>query len=579
MDRMASRGEETDWEAYDERYDAVSIAVVSDDQWDDNSVVGEPYGAAEVGTVYSLDSSIFSRSTTRATPLSRVLSTLRALRPHRPRGLASVPRALRYARYRLTRSLSNGVRSIRRHIHTPAHVRPTLVRPGYTPPPSPPPPRRFPIIPAVPIGPRPMRSNPRERRSTIECTACRAQLAAQDADAIRVPCEHLYHSECLVALVNVAMATPSQFPPSCCRRPIPTSQFLWLLTSTQRETFALLETERSTTRPLYCANPRCSRFLGARDKRVPVRILACPDRTCTTRTCARCKAAVEESTTANTHVCAHSTDHRAVVRLGTTLGWVRCPGCEQLVERNGGCPHMTCRCGTEFCYSCGKHYNGCVCHEPHPVNIIACYPPAPDERARPVYADCGLRPRAPPVPVVPQLGPVPGIVDIPVSVWTLPSVGPPWGTQPIPSAGPSRPGTPDTFDGMRIDEPYNEDVHGSGSAAWRNRHTGRRLPNLRLTIPRESLREIEQSLPSGSPRASTGRLSPISSADESQSEGHHQSVPEPTPASGSEESPTSPGPRTPADEYSDSFTAVCRRGKLAQQARGRSSLRRTDVVA
>eukprot|EP00121_Abeoforma_whisleri_P007374 Awhi_evm1s6730 len=35
----------------------------------------------------------------------------------------------------------------------------------------------------------------------------------------------------------------------------------------------------------------------------------------------------------------------------------QCPSCKNLVERNGGCNHMTCRCGTNFCYCCGHKFN------------------------------------------------------------------------------------------------------------------------------------------------------------------------------------------------------------------------------
>lgn len=44
----------------------------------------------------------------------------------------------------------------------------------------------------------------------------------------------------------------------------------------------------------------------------------------------------------------------------------RCPGCAAVVERNQGCNHMKCRCGTHFCYVCevrldpetySDHYN------------------------------------------------------------------------------------------------------------------------------------------------------------------------------------------------------------------------------
>ncbi|OJT02838.1 hypothetical protein TRAPUB_6694 [Trametes pubescens] len=193
-----------------------------------------------------------------------------------------------------------------------------------------------------------------------ECTACQVEILVRN-EGIRVPCGHIYHSACLLTLVEVAMRTPSQFPPRCCRRPIPAILFRYLMNPTQLQAFTRLQVERATRRPVYCSNPRCSRFLGERDKTTPVHILTCGDPACHTRTCARCKAAVGRDDTAETHVCAYDAGHRAVLQLGTRHGWVRCPGCEQLVERNGGCPHMTCHCGTEFCYSCGKRYSGCVC--------------------------------------------------------------------------------------------------------------------------------------------------------------------------------------------------------------------------
>nr|XP_043639443.1 putative E3 ubiquitin-protein ligase ARI4 [Erigeron canadensis] len=34
--------------------------------------------------------------------------------------------------------------------------------------------------------------------------------------------------------------------------------------------------------------------------------------------------------------------------------WQRCPGCRQCVERINGCNQVRCRCGTTFCYKCGK---------------------------------------------------------------------------------------------------------------------------------------------------------------------------------------------------------------------------------
>lgn len=38
--------------------------------------------------------------------------------------------------------------------------------------------------------------------------------------------------------------------------------------------------------------------------------------------------------------------------------WRKCPQCKVYVERTEGCPHITCRCGFEFCYGCGEDWAG-----------------------------------------------------------------------------------------------------------------------------------------------------------------------------------------------------------------------------
>jgi len=35
----------------------------------------------------------------------------------------------------------------------------------------------------------------------------------------------------------------------------------------------------------------------------------------------------------------------------------KCPMCNTRIEKNGGCDHMTCRCGHNFCWICGKYPN------------------------------------------------------------------------------------------------------------------------------------------------------------------------------------------------------------------------------
>lgn len=41
------------------------------------------------------------------------------------------------------------------------------------------------------------------------------------------------------------------------------------------------------------------------------------------------------------------------IQMMINLGFKICPNCRNAVERNGGCDHMSCRCGKQFCYKCG----------------------------------------------------------------------------------------------------------------------------------------------------------------------------------------------------------------------------------
>jgi hypothetical protein len=108
--------------------------------------------------------------------------------------------------------------------------------------------------------------------------------------------------------------------------------------------------ERDTPNPLYCSAPTCSAFI------VPAAIRggvgACPR--CPVRTCTFCRLAEHSG------VCTTDADGQRVRDLAQTKGWKTCPNCKSLVERNDGCLHMTCRCGTEFCYNCNALHSQCT---------------------------------------------------------------------------------------------------------------------------------------------------------------------------------------------------------------------------
>ncbi|KAI3822472.1 hypothetical protein L1987_10062 [Smallanthus sonchifolius] len=54
--------------------------------------------------------------------------------------------------------------------------------------------------------------------------------------------------------------------------------------------------------------------------------------------------------------------------------WRQCIKCKHMIELAAGCYHMTCRCGYEFCYTCGAEWKNkkatCSCPLWDEENIV-----------------------------------------------------------------------------------------------------------------------------------------------------------------------------------------------------------------
>ena len=59
--------------------------------------------------------------------------------------------------------------------------------------------------------------------------------------------------------------------------------------------------------------------------------------------------------------CPQDQDLNLTNRLAEEEGWKRCYNCNALVEHREACQHMTCRCGTQFCYICERRWRTCHC--------------------------------------------------------------------------------------------------------------------------------------------------------------------------------------------------------------------------
>jgi hypothetical protein len=191
----------------------------------------------------------------------------------------------------------------------------------------------------------------------LTCVICADTIPSA---AVAVLCGHHFDIGCLTSLFQMATRDESVYPPQCCMVPIVFDQIKHRLPPPLVDLYEQKEIEYNTQKRVYCASPSCSRFLGSRDSQGLIStVRTCTSSGCTTRTCGRCTRKVYEG---QRHICKTDKSERHAIAVGKSQGWVRCPGCEEMVERSYGCFHMTCRCRTQFCYICSALWKTCKCN-------------------------------------------------------------------------------------------------------------------------------------------------------------------------------------------------------------------------
>lgn len=153
--------------------------------------------------------------------------------------------------------------------------------------------------------------------------------------------------------VETQYASRSRF--QCCQQDVPITLVANLLTADFRAGYELMVLEQTTPNPTYCANAACGAFIPPANYHGPD--LARCGR-CQIDTCRHCRTRDHPG-----RGCTADQATEQVRALAVVAGWKSCPRCQHMVERNGGCLHMTCRppagCGTEFCYRCGVLWQQC----------------------------------------------------------------------------------------------------------------------------------------------------------------------------------------------------------------------------
>jgi len=188
---------------------------------------------------------------------------------------------------------------------------------------------------------------------TDTCTACGDSLEMDKA--WQAPCKHWHCFDCLGTLVQACMDDETLYPPRCCDA-LPRQEIKELLPRDLATSFEQKAAEFDTPagERLYCAQPACSNFLGS----TTIFSSRATCSLCHSNTCTNCRAAFH----AGPCPLKPSEAEQQTLQLAHEQGWQSCRQCKQIVDLiPGGCNHMTCRCGHQFCYVCGARWKTCHC--------------------------------------------------------------------------------------------------------------------------------------------------------------------------------------------------------------------------
>lgn len=167
-------------------------------------------------------------------------------------------------------------------------------------------------------------------------------------------CDARWCYGCLKTGVSVALNDQERFPAKCCGRIIHFDVGRGIVPVTDHSKYKTRFEEHSTTKPVYCANSTCSKFLPPRlakpDKRGRIQCFSCEN-----VTCSKCRVIVPPAD-ADTHTCTAADE---MVALMDQFEYKRCPRCDAGIAKMFGCSHVRCQCGAHWCWDCQRAIQIC----------------------------------------------------------------------------------------------------------------------------------------------------------------------------------------------------------------------------
>ncbi|KAJ8114367.1 hypothetical protein OPT61_g3742 [Boeremia exigua] len=197
---------------------------------------------------------------------------------------------------------------------------------------------------------------------TKNCVICGGEEASGE-QLVRAPCRrHWVCTDDVASFFERATETESLYPPKCCGQLFSLDAYeayvpfeiSWAFQMKEHGEYSVSAKYR-----VYCANPTCSMFLSPAlhdtDRSSKITYAVCQDEACGKLTCTTCKTLIDA---VESHTCDADDDYKKFKQTATEKGFQECPNCASTVELAEACNHITCECGTQFCYVCGDQWEG-----------------------------------------------------------------------------------------------------------------------------------------------------------------------------------------------------------------------------
>lgn len=209
-----------------------------------------------------------------------------------------------------------------------------------------------------------------ENGSVQKCSIC--CKVNKSLQLITMNCSHRFCLNCLIEYLDSRIQA-SQIPIRCpimrCKYYISANECKSFLPVPHYESLqrALMEANTRDSGSIYCPYPNCSALLNTHHY-LSTRVSSSSQSETTCVECPECRRFICIDCGVPWHSLMSCEDYQnlpveerdaediTLYRLAQNQSWRQCQQCRQMIERTHGCYHMTCRCGHEFCYSCGAEY-------------------------------------------------------------------------------------------------------------------------------------------------------------------------------------------------------------------------------